>query len=1084
MSDSVPIFDYFNRTFHINTSFNRCPHLKVKIIHEEVEGLADTGASISVISSVPLIERLGLKINPINLKVSTADGTAYQCLGYVNVPYTFQSTTYVIPTVVVPEVSKDLILGMDFLGKFGFQLLIPGGINPKVDSLNVNSPEVNSKDFSLNIIEGYFELTDTEVCLEISPALSIKDSPVPQPEVDESLEMPTIEIPDRIIEHPDDIITEHELTELQRVELFKAITHLPATKEGLLGRTDLIEHSIELLPGAKPQKFPSYRWSPVVERVIDAEVERMIRLGVVEECAGPVDFLNPLLPIKKSNGKWRICLDSRRLNQCTKRDDFPFPNMVGILQRIQQSRYFSVIDLSESYYQVGLDSSSKDKTAFRTNKGLFRFTVMPFGLTNAPATMARLMAKVIGYDLEPWVYVYLDDIIITSISFEHHLQLIQEVAKRLQQAGLTINLLKSKFCQRRIRYLGYVLSEEGLSVDASKIQPVLDYPIPKTIKDIRRLLGLAGFYQKFIRNYSEITTPITNLLKKNRKVFTWTEEANEALNKLKSALVTAPVLGNPNFSLPFIIETDSSDLAIGAVLVQMQNGVRKCIAYFSKKLSSTQRKYSATERECLAVLLSIENFRHFVEGSQFIVQTDAMSLTFLRTMSIESKSPRIARWALKLSKYDLILQYKKGCDNIPADALSRSVLTVDCTFSDAFTAQLKRQIEENPGAYKDFRVCDGKVFKYITNSSLFDDVNSRWKYVVPVAERKEIVRSIHQEAHLGFLKTLAKVREKFYWPRMSTDVKRFCYSCDICKESKTPNQNVTPECGKPKLCSRPWELISMDFLGPYPRSKHGNVWLLVVTDFFTKFVMVQCMKSATAPGVCAFTEGNIFTLFGAPSICITDNAKVFHSDQFKRLLDRYGVTHWNLSVYHPSPNPTERVNRVIVTAIRCALNKESDHKHWDESVHQIARAIRTAVHDSTGYTPYFLNFGRNMVSSGREYEHLRNLGDPNQEMGFPLQDDQKKLFELVRENLLKAYQRYATPYNLRANRKHTFRAGEIVFKKNVNLSDKSKHFVGKFGQKFTKVRVREVIGTNTYVLEDLNGTRISGTYHGSFLKRS
>lgn len=276
----------------------------------------------------------------------------------------------------------------------------------------------------------------------------------------------------------------------------------------------------------------------------------------------------------------------------------------------------------------------------------------------------------------------------------------------------------------------------------------------------------------------------------------------------------------------------------------------------------------------------------------------------------------------------------------------------------------------------------------------------------------------------------------------------------------------------------------MDFLGPYPRSKHGNVWLLVVTDFFSKFVMVQCMKSATAAGVCAFTEGNIFTLFGAPSICITDNAKVFHSNQFKKLLDRYGVTHWNLSVYHPSPNPTERVNRVIVTAIRCALNKQKDHKHWDESVHQIAQAIRTAVHDSTGFTPYFLNFGRNMVSSGREYEHLRNLTNPDQDTGFPLHDDQKKLFELVRENLLKAYQRYATPYNLRANRKHTFKPGEIVFKKNVNLSDKSKHYVGKFGQKFTKVRVREALGTNTYVLEDLNGTRISGTYHGSFLKRA
>lgn len=362
---------------------------------------------------------------------------------------------------------------------------------------------------------------------------------------------------------------------------------------------------------------------------------------------------------------------------------------------------------------------------------------------------------------------------------------------------------------------------------------------------------------------------------------------------------------------------------------------------------------------------------------------------------------------MKLSKYDIILQYKKGSDNVPADALSRSINTIDLPLQDTYISQLKRQIEDNPTDYKDFRIIDGRIFKYVTNTALIDDPGSRWKFVVPIAGRKEIIRKVHEEAHLGFIKTLAKIKEKYYWPRMSTDIKRFCFGCQICKESKTPNVNVTPVCGKPKMCSRPWELISMDFLGPYPRSKKGNVWLLVVTDFFTKFVMVQCMRTATAAAVCTFTENNIFTLFGTPSVCITDNAKVFLSDQFTKLLKQYDVTHWHLSVYHPSPNPTERVNRVIVTAIRCALNKQTSHKNWDESIPQIASALRTAVHDSTGYSPYFLNFGRNMVSSGREYEYLRNLSDPRDSLTYPLGEDQKKLFEIVRENLLKAYQRYS-----------------------------------------------------------------------------
>lgn len=637
-SRAIPSFSYFDQTFLISSQLNRCPHLKIKILSEEIVGLADTGASISVLSSVSLLDRLGLQIQPINLKVSTADGTAYKCLGVVNVPYTFGSATHIIPTVIVPEVTKDLILGMDFLQKFGFQLLIP---KSKFSPHSDEAGEIKIQSLGLHFAEEYFDEKREKVCFSIEPAMDCETISLPR-ETDESLEMPTLEIPDKQPNGPEDIITEHVLSTKERTELFEAITTLPATAEGKLGRTHLMQHSIELLPGSKPKKFASYRWSPIVEKVIDEEVERMMKLKVVEECYGPVDFLNPLLPIKKANGKWRICLDSRRLNQCTKKDDFPFPNMIGILQRIQKSKYFSVIDLSESYYQVSLENSAKDKTAFRTNKGLFRFTVMPFGLTNAPATMARLMSRVLGHDLEPFVYVYLDDIIITSSSFQEHVRLIREVARRLSQAGLTINLLKSKFCQTKIKYLGYVLSEAGLSMDVSKIQPVLDYPIPKTVKDIRRLLGLAGFYNKFIPNYSDITAPITNLLRKNQKSFSWTKEADDALIKLKTALVTAPVLGNPDFDLPFIVETDSSDLAIGAVLVQMQNGERKTIAYFSKKLSHTQRKYSATERECLAVLLSIEHFRHFLEGSQFYVQTDALSLTFLKTMSIESKSPRIA----------------------------------------------------------------------------------------------------------------------------------------------------------------------------------------------------------------------------------------------------------------------------------------------------------------------------------------------------------------------------------------------------------------------------------------------------------
>ena len=245
----------------------------------------------------------------------------------------------------------------------------------------------------------------------------------------------------------------------------------------------------------------------------------------------------------------------------------------------------------------------------------------------------------------------------------------------------------------------------------------------------------------------------------------------------------------------------------------------------------------------------------------------------------------------------------------------------------------------------------------------------------------------------------------------------------------------------------------------------------------------QCMRSATAPAVCMFVENQIFNLFGVPAICITDNAKVFKSDAFAKLLKTYDVTHWNLAVYHPSPNPVERVNRVIVTAIRCSLHQQKDHREWDRSIHQIAQAIRTTVHDSTGHTPFFINFGRNMISSGAEYDFLRKSEDAAR-CPLKLSEEMKQLFGIVRQNLMKAYQKYSRTYNLRANAKHNFEPGHIVFKKNINLSDKSRDYVGKLASKFTRVRVKEKVGTNSYILESLDGKRISGVYHGSFLKRA
>lgn len=1050
-----------------------CPHITVHILGTPVRGLLDSGASISVISSLDLIERWNLKIEKIKLKIQTANGEKLNCVGVVYVPFTFNDNTKVIPTVIIPDVSKDLICGYDFWQAFDIRLKIGDSRD-----VNLSSPQVQSPvNLSVQMLDVEFF---SPFIFNITRCEDLHEASIEQA-VDESLDIPSLESPDERDVTPESIITEHKLLPEDKQKLVKVINKFPKSYYGKIGRTKLLTHNIELLPDTRPRKIPAYKYSPKVEEEVDKEIERLLEMDAIEDCNS--DFVNPLLPVKKPNGKWRLCLDARRLNQMTKRDEYPFPNMVNILERLETSKYFSIIDLKDAYHQVTLESDCRDYTAFRTRKGLFRYKTMPFGLLNSGATLCRLMNKVLKFDLQPRVFVYLDDIIVTSNTLEEHFLLLEIVANRLRNAELTISVEKSKFCQKSVRYLGYVLSEYGIATDNAKIAPILSYPPPKSVKDVRRLLGLAGFYQRFIANYSHIVAPISDLLKKGKSKFGWTEQADQALLQLKSALTSPPILANPNFSLPFAIETDSSDLAVGAVLIQIIEGERRCIAYFSKKLSTTQRKYSATERECLAMLMAIENFRHFVEATKFTIITDAMSLTFLKSMSIHSKSPRIARWAMKIQGFDIEFEYKKGKDNISADALSRSIYSIPTSIPDAPYQELKDLITKFPDKYQDYKIVNDQIYKFVTNAAKHDDHTFRWKYMPPSVERPKIIEAVHNPAHFGFEKTIQAVAQKYFWPKMSSDVLRFCKSCITCKKSKTDNVNTNPPCGKPKMSNRPWEIISVDFLGPYTRSRSGNAWVLVVTDHFSKFTMVQVMRHAKSSTVITFLENNIFLLFGVPAVLISDNGAQFRSKEFEKFLRKYNVQHWALAAYHPSPNPTERANRVITTAIRASLMDKSQ-KDWDKGIQHIACAIRNNVHSSTGYSPYFINFGKQMISSGDEYLHLRDTNQNTDHFDPPkLSEDLKHLYEAVRINLKRAYDRYSTNYNLRSKRDVQFDEGELVLKRNFFLSDKSKDFTAKLAPRYSEAMVNKKIGTCCYELRDPITNKTLGVFHSSKIKK-
>lgn len=484
------------------------------------------------------------------------------------------------------------------------------------------------------------------------------------------------------------------------------------------------------------------------------------------------------------------------------------------------------------------------------------------------------------------------------------------------------------------------------------------------------------------------------------------------------------------------------------------------------------------------MLSAIQHFRHYIEGTKFRVVTDARSLLWLFNIGAETGNAKLMRWALRIQAYDFDLEYRKGKSNITADCLSRSIEVdvVTVTQSDLVYEELLDRIRQDPLKFQDYRIVDGRIFRYVRTTNRLSDPRFMWKQYPPGPEREAIIRRLHETAHFGYEKTLDTVKQRYYWPKMNADVRKYCRECLKCQVSKAGNTNVTPPMGSQKPVEYPWQFVTLDYVGPLPPSgKNRHTCLLVATDVFSKFVLVQTFREAKASSLVDFVENMIFRLFGVPEVVLTDNGSQFISKQFKKLLEDYHVSHWLTPAYHPQVNNTERVNRVITTAIRATLKKE--HKHWADDIQEIANAIRNAVHDSTKYSPYFVVFGRNMVSDGNEYGMIRDNHEPEEENGTTVAERRKKLFADIKANLTAAYQRHAKTYNLRSNSNcPSFVVGERVLKQTFDLSDKGKGFCKKLAPKYEPAIVRKKLGTNTYELEDLSGKRF-GVYFANRLKK-
>ena len=440
----------------------------------------------------------------------------------------------------------------------------------------------------------------------------------------------------------------------------------PVLFEEKPGRTSLVEHQITLCEGAESRRR-SYRIPERLLTTLKEEVDQMLAMGIIEPSKS--EWCSPVVLVPKKDGSLRFCVDFRYLNSVSKFDSYPAPRIDDLIDSLGSAKWLTTIDLVKGYWQVPLNKSVKELTAFRTPWGLFHFSVMPFGLHGAPATFQRLMDQVL-VGTNGYAAAYLDDVIIYSSSWEEHLTHLTEVLLRIESAGLTINPAKCAIAKKETEYLGYVIGGGLIKPQVQKLAAIQNCPLPQNKTQVRSFLGMAGWYRRFVPNFSLRAAALTDMTRKNCPVqVQWSGEAKEAFYDIKNVLCNEPVLYCPDFEKKFVLQTDASDLGLGAVLLQGEPDQQHPVAYISRKLFPREVRYSTVEKECLAVKWALDAFRYYLLGREFLLETDHRPLQWMDRM--RDSNARITRWYLSMQPYRFIINHIPGRNNTTADFLSR-----------------------------------------------------------------------------------------------------------------------------------------------------------------------------------------------------------------------------------------------------------------------------------------------------------------------------------------------------------------------------------------------------------------------------
>ena len=857
------------------------------------------------------------------------------------------------------------------------------------------------------------------------------------------------------------------------------------------------DHEITLKPNTHPRKFGIYPLNEAQREVLEKYTTEFLSKGWIRESKSPAGY--PVFFVPKPDGGLRLCVDFRHLNEITVKNAYTLPLIGAMRDRLRGARWFTKFDIPAAFHRIRIKEGDEWKTAFRTHKGHYEYLVMPFGLTNAPATFQAYINNVLREYIDDFVCVYIDDILIYSRTEEEHVEHVRKVLHALNKYNLRLKPSKSEFHVQRVKFVGCVITPNGVEVDPEKVERVKEWPIPASVKEVQSFHGFANYYRQFIRNFSQIAAPLTRLMTK-KESFSWTEEAQKAFEELKEALLTTPVLQLFDPDKPITVETDASKHALGAVLSQLgKDGKLRPVAFHARKFIAAETRYPTGDQELLAIVDSFKHWKYYLQGAKHVIQVYTDHANLRNFTTTKELNGRQLRWSDELAHYNFLVYHRSGKLNANADALSRRA-----DYLDGETSKVKHTLfREQDGvlihqlAVLEVNTIDGldaireaqergisecgyESYLVKTPDGVYNHEGFVW---IPPKLEKEWILKYHEPPLQGHARpkvVLERLQRNFWFPRMRQKVYSQIRKCNLCRKAKYERHRPYGLLQPNEPPEKPWQVVSMDFVGPLPESKDENGVsyenIFVVVDRLTKYAEIMPLpRKYDTPYLAKVFIKNIVTRHGIPERIISDRDKLFTSHFWEELCQALQIKRALSTSYHPqSDGQTERTNQTLEQYLRLYVNDEQND--WSTLLHQAALAYNATKQATIGMTPFYANFGREprLTTDSEGYLPTEAL---------TVAKDMSALHQQLRSDIEFLNKRMAASANQKRVEGPTLKEGDRVYLWRRNIKTRRQNKKLDF-LKLGPFKIKAVKGPVNYELYLPKKMRIHPVFHVSLLEKA